>query len=156
VRVQGCTLPFYLFYCSHRHPSCAQQPSTGPFTEPKYQFHPPPPLLGHYKTPLYFILPSTPTCSSCLTMRAARPLTTQRLDTRSSLSVAVRLRHLQYFNHTVHYQPTITNTYVTGSRYSTNALPSISPARNYRYDLLRQFPATNTFLIPSSFPTTYP
>lgn len=92
--------------------------------------------------------------SGCLTMRAPRPLTTQRLDTASLLSVPVRLRNLQYFCHSIYYttpQVLIPTSLAVG----TNALPSNSPPRNYRYGLLREFPATSTFLIPSSFPTTY-
>jgi hypothetical protein len=59
------------------------------------------------------------------------------------------------------YYPTTVSTFLTGSMTTSlavdsTAFPSISPSCKYRYCLLREFPATNTFLIPSSCPTTYP
>jgi len=114
--------------------------------------------------------PSTPTCSrlslsarlsdhACLTP----PYNAVRLGTASLLSVPVRLRHLQYFCHSLYYHPTSTTTYVTGSRYKcpplnfpSPQLPIWPPTRISRHQHLPHPLFISIYLSLSLHSATYP
>jgi len=123
-----------------------------------------------FKSRLMLSFPSTPTCSrlslsarlsdhACLTP----PYNAVRLGTASLLSVPVRLRHLQYFCHSLYYHPTSTTTYVTGSRYKcpplnfpSPQLPIWPPTRISRHQHLPHPLFISIYLSLSLHSATYP